>query len=89
VRFFSGLFPFLCLAFYWWIRLPRELVLFSGIVQALMLPMLAGAALYFRYRRSDTRLLPGKIWDAFLWISSLGLLVAGVTALLKATGLMA
>ena len=47
-------------------------------MQAMMLPMLAAAALYFRYRRGDTRIRPGKRWDVFLWISGAGMLVAGV-----------
>jgi hypothetical protein len=46
------------------------------MMQALMLPMLAGAALYFRYYRGDRRLAPGIVWDIFLWISSLGMLLA-------------
>jgi len=39
--------------------------------------MLAGAALYYRYRRCDPRLRPGPLWDALLWVSAAGLLVAG------------
>jgi len=39
--------------------------------------MLGGTALYFRYRRCDKRIIPGKLWDALLWLSALGLLVAG------------
>ena len=34
------------------------------------------AALYFRYKRSDIRILPGRLWDVFLLISSIGMLVA-------------
>ena len=50
-------------------------------MQAVMLPMLAIAGLYFRYYRNDQRLTPGKIWDAFLWISAAGMSVAGIWAL--------
>jgi len=45
------------------------------MMQALMLPMLSGAALYFRYCRSDKRVTPGVVWDIFLWVSSIGMLV--------------
>jgi hypothetical protein len=42
-----------------------------------MLPVVGGATLYLRYRRTDARLLPGGLWDGLLWISCIGLLVAG------------
>ncbi len=77
VRFFSGLIPIASLFVYAFVRAPVELVLASGIIQAIMLPMLAAAALYFRYRRCDERIKPGRAWDVFLWISSFGLLLAG------------
>lgn len=80
VRFLSGLFPFLCFAFYVWLPEPQTLVLISGIMQAIMLPMLAAAALFFRYYRSDERTRPNMLWDIFLWISAAGMFVAGVWA---------
>ncbi len=82
VIWLSGGFPILSLFLYFgftWLTgksSPDQLVLFSGMVQAFMLPMLAVAALYFRYRTCDSRLIPGPIWTALLWISSLGMLVA-------------
>lgn len=75
VRFFSGLLPFVCLLVYLAYREPRALILFSGFMQALMLPMLAASALYFRYYRGDDRLRPTLLWDAFLWVSAVGLLI--------------
>ncbi len=86
IRWLSGLLPFLCLSIY--IALPNEpqqLVLVSGMVQALMLPMLAFAALYFRYQRGDDRVRPGKVWDLFLWISSAGMLLAAGCLIYKST----
>jgi len=71
------LFPAISLLFYVFIPHPTKLVLASGVMQAVMLPMLGGTALYFRYRRCDKRITPGKPWDALLWLSALGLLVAG------------
>lgn len=76
VVWISGVLPFLCLAIYLAVpKEPEQLVIISGMVQALMLPMLATAALYFRYTKSDPRVLPGKVWDMFLWISSAGMFV--------------
>ena len=76
----SGALPLVCLAAYYAAYFfgtsIAQLVLVSGMMQAFMLPMLAGAAVYFRYYKSDPRVRPGKLWDVFLWISSLGMLLA-------------
>ncbi|MGE0755372.1 MAG: Nramp family divalent metal transporter [Pirellulaceae bacterium] len=78
VSLLSMLFPFLCLSVYLLFPAqPKALILLSGSMQGIMLPMLAGAAIYFRYYRSDARLLPGRLWDAFLWVSGAGMLVTG------------
>jgi Mn2+/Fe2+ NRAMP family transporter len=81
VRFFSGLFPTLCLVIYVAVPAPAFLILLGGLMQAIMLPMLALAALFFRYRRCDERIRPGRVWDYFLWISAIGMTVAGLWAL--------
>ncbi len=76
VIFFSGMLPLFCLAlFFIWPKEPQKLVLISGMMQAIMLPMLAIAALYFRYARCDKRVAPGKAWDFFLILSSVGMLL--------------
>ena len=77
VKIFSGLFPLACLAIYLYKKEPVKLVMFSGLMQALMLPMLAGAALFFRYKRNDRRLTIGRIWDIMLWLSAIGMLISG------------
>jgi len=77
IRAFSVFLPTFSLTTCVLYRDPVQLVVASGIMQAIMLPMLAGAALYYRYRRCDPRLRPGPLWDALLWVSAAGLLVAG------------
>ena len=71
------MFPLLCLVVYIRFPKPKMLVLASGVMQAILLPMMSAAALYFRYKRIDRRLAPGKLWDAFLWLSAFGMLLAG------------
>ncbi|MDX1964317.1 MAG: Nramp family divalent metal transporter [Pirellulales bacterium] len=73
----SGAIPIISLAIFAWNKNPVTLILISGLAQAVMLPMLGGAALYYRYYRCDARLRPGIVWDAGLWISFAGLLLAG------------
>ena len=77
ITFLSGFLPLLCLAVFLLMpKAPDQLVLFSGMMQAIMLPMLSVAALFFRYRRNDKRVSPGIVWDIFLWISTIGMFIA-------------
>jgi Mn2+/Fe2+ NRAMP family transporter len=83
VTFFSGLFPMMCLVIYVCFPAPAQLVLISGVMQAVMLPMLAIAGLYFRYYRNDPRIAPGRLWDLFLLVSAVGMCIAGLWTLVK------
>ena len=56
---------------------PVVMVLLSGTMQAIMLPMLAAAAIYFRYKKGDPRVAPGRTWDVLLIVSAIGMLFAG------------
>lgn len=78
VRGFSAIFPFLCVLAYTVFSQPAAMVLVGGVMQGVMLPMLAGSALYFRYHRTDPRISPTKLWDIFLWVSAFGMLVTGM-----------
>jgi hypothetical protein len=69
--------PLISLSIYLMFPDTVALVLAGGVAQSLMLPIIGGATLYLRYRRTDARLLPGGLWDGLLWLSCIGLLVAG------------
>jgi Mn2+/Fe2+ NRAMP family transporter len=84
VTLLSGFFPILCVIMYTAWPNPVMLVLISGLMQAIMLPMLAFAALYFRHYRCDDRVKPTLLWDIFLYISAAGMAIAGVWALWSA-----
>jgi Mn2+/Fe2+ NRAMP family transporter len=75
VRLFCIAFPLLGLSIFIWFPDPVQLILLGGFAQALTLPMIATAALYLRYRRTDRRLTAGFIWDLFLWLSMLAFIV--------------
>ena len=49
---------------------PVTLVLIGAVGQGLMLPLLAGAAVYFRHRRLPPDLAPSPVWTAALWVSA-------------------
>ncbi|MBL7186001.1 MAG: Nramp family divalent metal transporter [Phycisphaerae bacterium] len=76
-RIISALWPILALLLYIGVRAPAKMVLASGMAQGIMLPMLGAAALYFRYRRCDENLRPGRLWDAMLWISLAAFAIIG------------
>lgn len=77
VKLFSVILPALCPLVYILYPNPLQLVLIAGVMQALLLPMLGYAALYYRYQRCDPRLKPGPIWDCWLWLSFAGFIVVG------------
>lgn len=60
---------------------PKTIILVGGFFQALMLPVLATTALYFRYFTSaetgtpfqDPRSKSNRLWDLALWCSSAGM----------------
>lgn len=80
IKIFCVLFSMLGFLFYAVLRAPVALVLAGGMMQATMLPVLGYAALYYRYKRNDSRLPSSWVRDALLWISVAGLLVAGIWA---------
>lgn len=57
---------------------PVTLVFVGAIGQGIMLPFLAGAALYFRYKRTPPELQPGTTWTVCLWVSALSMAAAGI-----------
>jgi hypothetical protein len=77
VSFFAVALPMLSLCIFWTGADPVKLVLLGGTMQAVMLPMLGYAALYFRFRLTDPRLKPGRLWDGLLIVSCVGLAIAG------------
>ena len=70
--------PLVCAGVYLFVGAPVSLVLVGGVAQSLMLPFLAGAALYFRYKQTDKPLQPGKLWTALLWVSALAMAAVGL-----------
>ncbi len=78
LKAFCIAFPILSFIVFVFIPKPKQLVLLAGTMQAFLLPMVAFAAVYFRYKHAIPALKPSRLWDLFLWISALGLLVVGL-----------
>ncbi|MBL67176.1 MAG: transmembrane Mn(2+) transporter [Verrucomicrobiales bacterium] len=77
VRWLGGLLPVICALVYIVWPNPARLVIFSGLMQSLLLPMLGFGILWFRCRRTDLRLAPGPVWDFFLCVSFISFLAIG------------
>jgi len=76
-RRISMVWPFAALILYVFVQKPTTMIVVCGIAQSIMLPLLGAAALYFRYRRSDPALRPGRLWDLMLWIAFVAFLIVG------------
>jgi len=66
---------------------PKILILLAGMTNTFMLPVLAFAALYYRYKFTSESFRPRPLWDVFLWLSSFALLLVGVWLAAKLLGL--
>jgi Mn2+/Fe2+ NRAMP family transporter len=54
------------------------LVLIGGVAQAMMLPFLAGGAVYFHHLHIPEGLRSGRAWTVFLWISFVAMSSVGL-----------
>ena len=66
---FSCLLPVIGLVLYLTFGDPKLMVIIGGFFQAATLPIISGAAVYLRYRRTDPRLRPSWWSDACLWFA--------------------
>jgi manganese transport protein len=62
---------------------PVTLVIVGAIGQGVMLPFLAGAALYFHRHRATADLRPGRPWGVLLWISAVLMIAIGIYQLVQ------
>jgi Mn2+/Fe2+ NRAMP family transporter len=78
IRRLAACYPAVGLVLYLWVGDPKAMVVFGGFFQAATLPVIAGATLYLRYRRTDERLAPSRTSDALLWTAAIS--IAAVAA---------
>ncbi len=78
--------PVLSLLIYLVYPRPVLLVLFSGLMQSLLLPLLGIVALYFRFKKIDPKLKPSMVWDVFLILSVLAFMTIGLYLMIEKGG---
>src|SRR5205085_8187398 len=69
IQRFCVFFPMLALVLYLSFREPKLMVTIGGYAQGVTIPVIAGAALYLRYFRTDKRLAPSWFSDLWLWVA--------------------
>jgi Mn2+/Fe2+ NRAMP family transporter len=65
---------------------PKTMVTIGGCAQAITLPMIAGAALVFRFAKLDRGLRPSRMWDAVLIIATVLISTVAVCAVVETCG---
>ena len=84
VRIACIILPALFCIFYLSFSKPVTLIAIGAIAQALMLPIISFAALYFLYFQTHKQLRPRGSWIVFLWISAFAMTSVGAFQLFRA-----
>jgi hypothetical protein len=75
--------PIICFTQYSLIGEPVTMIIIGGTAQTIMLPIIAFSTIYLRYKYTNKNILPLKITDIILWISSLIILLFAIYNLFK------
>jgi Mn2+/Fe2+ NRAMP family transporter len=83
IQRFCIFFPTLAFLLYLLFREPKTMVVIGGYAQGVTIPVIAGAALYLRYYRTDPRLAPSRLFDVFLWTAFILITAVAVYAVVN------
>jgi Mn2+/Fe2+ NRAMP family transporter len=83
IHWLSLLIPVIALALFFTFKEPAFMVVVGGFAQALTLPMISAATIYFRYKKLDRRLTPSLFLDIMLWVAFVSITVVAVVAVGK------
>ncbi len=73
--------PVLALMLFFLFGEPASMVVIGGFGQALMLPIISAATIYFRYRKLDSRLKPSLLVDLLLWLAFVSISLVALYAM--------
>ncbi|MBC8115032.1 MAG: Nramp family divalent metal transporter [Candidatus Saccharimonas sp.] len=73
--------PVVALGLFLAFKEPKWMVVVGGFGQALTLPMITAATIYFRYRKLDRRLTPSLVLDICLWVAFVSITFVAAYAL--------
>jgi Mn2+/Fe2+ NRAMP family transporter len=69
-KIFVAILPTVSAALFLLVQSPVNMVKAGGVAQALMLPVIAGAALFLRHRRLPAEIVPGRATTVILWVAA-------------------
>jgi len=75
IALFSWIFPFAWCGFFLLFQVPVMMVILGGIATSVLLLMIVWVAWMYRYRELPPSLKPSLLYDAFLWLSVVSILV--------------
>ncbi len=81
IHWISLLIPVIALCLFLTFKEPRWMVVVGGFGQALTLPIITAATIYFRYRKLDRRITPALFVDIMLWIAFVSISLVAIYAL--------
>jgi len=80
IHWISLFIPVVAMALFFAFGEPSWMVVVGGVGQALTLPIISGAALVFRYRKLDRRMVPSIFIDIVLWFACISISVVALYA---------
>jgi Mn2+/Fe2+ NRAMP family transporter len=81
-RFFCVALPLSAFVLFYFIPKPKAWIIFAGMMQTLMLPLLGYAAIRFRFDADGKLFRTRKFGDIMIFVSALALSIAGIWLLL-------
>ena len=81
IHWISLLIPVIALLLFLTFKEPKWMVVVGGFGQALTLPIITAATIYFRYRKLDRRITPALFVDIMLWIAFVSITLVAIYAL--------
>lgn len=81
-RFFCVALPLISFVMFYFIPRPKGWIIFAGMMQTLMLPLLGYAAIKFRFFKGSEEFRTRKLGNVMIFVSAVGLSIAGLWLLL-------
>lgn len=78
IAFFAWAIPAIWGTLFLFMGKPAMMVILGGTATVVILLIVVFAALWFRYRRLDQRLLPTTAYDMWLWLSAIAIVIVAV-----------
>ncbi len=69
IAWLSWVIPVTWALIFLFIKLPVIMIIAGGFITSLILLLVIRAVIHFRYQRTATTFLPGKVYDTLLWVS--------------------